>query len=132
MIPRSLPFERDKIVVANKTGWDEEKLAGPSGVKGDVRTDAAYVKGPKARYVIAICARSVRDKSPGADNTALVTGAKMSRLVYDYFNGARSEKKKAPVSRGLFERSADLSTSSSRRRSRDWTTPTGSRSRPSR
>jgi hypothetical protein len=24
MIPRSLPFERDKIFVANKTGWDEE------------------------------------------------------------------------------------------------------------
>ena len=89
MIPRSLPFERDKIVVANKTGWDEEKLPGPSGVKGDVRTDAAYVKSPKARYVIAICARSVRDKNPGADNAALVTGAKMSRLVYDDFNSAR-------------------------------------------
>src|SRR5258706_7064407 len=89
MIPRSLPFERDKIVVANKTGWDEEKLPGPSGVKGDVRTDAAYVKSPEARYVVAICARSVRDKSPGADNAALVTGAKMSRLVYDYFNAAR-------------------------------------------
>ncbi len=89
MIPRSLPFERDKILVANKTGWDEEKLPGASGVKGDVRTDAAYVKSPKARYVIAICARQVRDKSPGVDNEALVTGAKMSRMVYDYFNAAR-------------------------------------------
>jgi beta-lactamase class A len=89
MIPRSLPFERDRIVVANKTGWDEEKLPGASGVKGDVRSDAAYVKGPKARYVIAICARHIRDKSPTVDNQALVTGAKMSRIVYDYFNGAR-------------------------------------------
>ena len=89
MIPRSLPFERDKITVANKTGWDEEKLAGPSGVKGDVRTDAAYVKSPRARYVIAICARQVRDKSTTVDNQALVTGAKMSRMVYDSFNAGR-------------------------------------------
>ena len=89
MIPRSLPFERVKITVANKTGWDEEKLAGPSGVKGDVRTDAAYVKSPRARYVIAICARQVRDKSTTVDNQALVTGAKMSRMVYDSFNAGR-------------------------------------------
>jgi beta-lactamase class A len=89
MIPRSLPFERDKILVANKTGWDEEKLPGASCVKGDVRTDAAYVKSPRSRYVIAICARQVRDKSPTVDNQALVTGAKMSRMVYDYFNAAR-------------------------------------------
>ena len=74
MIPRSLPFERDKITVANKTGWDEEKLPDARGFKGDVRTDAAYVKSPKARYVIAICARKVRDKSPGVDNQALVIG----------------------------------------------------------
>ena len=87
MIPRSLPFDRDKIVVANKTGWDEEKLPGPSGIKGDVRTDAAYVKSPKARYVIAICARRVTDKSPGVDNQALVAGAKISRLVYDALSG---------------------------------------------
>ncbi len=86
MIPRSLPFERDKIVVANKTGWDEEKLPGAKGFKRDVRSDAALVKSPKARYVIAICARQIQDKSPGVDNQALVTGAKMSRIVYDYFN----------------------------------------------
>jgi beta-lactamase class A len=89
MIPRSLPFERDKIIVANKTGWDEEKLPGAKGFKGDVRTDAAYVKSPKARYVIAICARRVRDKSPTVDNQALVTGARMSRMVYEEFNPGR-------------------------------------------
>ena len=86
MIPRSLPFERDRITVANKTGWDEEKLPDAKGFKGDVRTDAAFVKSPKARYVIAICARRVRDKSPGADNKALVTGAAISRMIYDHFN----------------------------------------------
>ncbi len=83
MIPRSLPFEREKIVVANKTGWDEEKLPDAAGVKGEIRTDAAYVKGPHSRYTIAICTRRGRDKRPGADNAALVTGAAISRLVYE-------------------------------------------------
>ena len=68
MIPRLLPFERERISVANKTGRDEEKNPDARGFKGDVRSDAAYVESPKARYVIAICARRVRDKNPGADN----------------------------------------------------------------
>jgi beta-lactamase class A len=89
MIPRSLPFERDRITVANKTGWDEEKNPDASGFKGDVRSDAAYVESPKARYVIAICARRVRDKSPGVDNRALTAGSELSRIVYDYFNAPR-------------------------------------------
>jgi beta-lactamase class A len=89
LIPRSLPFERDKIAVANKTGWDEEKLPGAKGFRGDIRTDAAYVRSPKARYVIAICARQIKDKSPSVDNQALVTGARMSRMVYDGFNPGR-------------------------------------------
>ncbi|HEU5249852.1 MAG TPA: serine hydrolase, partial [Thermoanaerobaculia bacterium] len=88
MIPRLLPFERDRITVANKTGWDEEKNADARGFKGDVRSDAAYVETPKSRYVIAICARRVRDKSPGVDNAALITGARLSRMIYDYFNVA--------------------------------------------
>lgn len=87
MIPRSLPFDRDKLTVANKTGWDEEKLPDAKGFKGDVRTDAAYVKGPRARYVIAICARRGKDKSPTVDNQALVTGARISRMVYDDLQG---------------------------------------------
>jgi beta-lactamase class A len=89
MIPRLLPFERDRITVANKTGWDEEKIPDARGFKGDVRSDAAYVESPKARYVIAICARRVRDKSPGVDNAALVTGARLSRMVYDAFTTPR-------------------------------------------
>ena len=87
MIPRSLPFEREEILVANKTGWDEEKRPDAKGFKGDVRNDAAYVKGPKARYVIAICARRIADKSPGADNGTLRTGGQLSKLIYDHFQG---------------------------------------------
>jgi beta-lactamase class A len=87
MIPRSLPFETEEILVANKTGWDEEKLPDAKGFKGDVRNDAAYVKGPKARYVIAICARRIADKSPGVDNETLRTGAEISKLIYDHWNG---------------------------------------------
>jgi beta-lactamase class A len=86
MIPRSLPFDRDEILVANKTGWDEEKLPDAAGFKGDVRNDAAYVKGPKARYVIAICARRIKDKRASVDNQTFLTGAALSRIVYDYFN----------------------------------------------
>jgi beta-lactamase class A len=87
MIPRSLPFDREEILVANKTGWDEEKRPDAKGLKGDVRNDAAYVKGPKARYVIAICARRIADKAPGVDNEALHVGSEVSKLIYDHFNG---------------------------------------------
>ncbi len=87
MIPRSLPFEKEEILVANKTGWDEEKLPDAKGFKGDVRNDAAYVKAPRARYVIAICARRIADKNPGVDSEALRTGAEISKLIYDHWNG---------------------------------------------
>ena len=89
MIPRSLPFETGDILVANKTGWDEEKKPDAKGFKGDVRNDAAYVKGPKARFVLAICARGIRDKRAGADNETFVTGAQIARMVYDRFEMAR-------------------------------------------
>jgi beta-lactamase family protein len=85
MIPRSLPFERDRIVVANKTGWDAEKIPDATGLQGEIRTDAAYVRGPTSRYVIAICARRGKDKRPTADNEALRAGAEISRMVYDAF-----------------------------------------------
>lgn len=86
MIPRSLPFGSEEILVANKTGWDEEKNADAKGFKGDVRNDAAYVKTKKTRYVIAICARRIQDKSASVDNETLRTGAEISRAVYDAFS----------------------------------------------
>ena len=85
MIPRSLPYEKGDILVANKTGWDEEKIPDAKGFKGDVRNDAAYVKGPKTRFVIAICARRIQDKRASADNETFVLGAAIARAVYDRF-----------------------------------------------
>ncbi len=85
MIPRSLPYARDHVVVGNKTGWDEEKKT--SGRTGQIRTDAAYVRSDRARYVICICARSIRDTDTSVDNEALRVGAAISRDVYDYFAG---------------------------------------------
>jgi beta-lactamase class A len=90
MIPRSLPVDDGKVLVADKTGWDEEKLPDASGFKGDVRNDAAYVKSPGARYVIAICARRIQDKRSSVDNETFITGAALSQLVYDAFNPARN------------------------------------------
>jgi hypothetical protein len=45
------------------------------------------VKGPKGRFVLAILARRVADKDPGVDSEALRTGAELSRLVYEAFQG---------------------------------------------
>jgi hypothetical protein len=56
-----------------------------SGATGQIRTDAAYVRSDRARYVIAICARRIRDSDTSVDNEALRTGAAISRDVYDYF-----------------------------------------------
>ncbi|MFN2386117.1 MAG: serine hydrolase [Thermoanaerobaculia bacterium] len=94
MIPRSLPWDRDRIVVANKTGWDEEKVPDAKGFRGEIRTDAAYVRGPRSRFVIAICARRGKDRRPTADNAALLAGAEISRIVYDAFEKAAPPKRR--------------------------------------
>ena len=83
MIPRALPAE---AVVGNKTGQDEEKLAGADGRFRQVRADAAIVAGPKTRYVVAILTRQVDDTRFSVDNDALVVGGAISRLIYDAFN----------------------------------------------
>ncbi len=93
MIPRSLPFGSEEILVANKTGWDEEKNPDAKGFRGDVRNDAAYVKTKKTRYVIAICARKIQDKSASVDNDTLRTGAEISRMVYDAFAAEPTPKR---------------------------------------
>ena len=54
-----------------------------------MRADAAIVTGPDFTYVVAIYARQVEDKDWGVDNEALTTGARVSRMIYDYFSGKR-------------------------------------------
>ena len=85
LIPRLLPDEDAGVVVANKTGEDDEKQPDAGGARRGVRADAAIVLNPKARYVVAIYVRQVEDARWTVDNDALVTGADVSRLVYDYF-----------------------------------------------
>lgn len=88
MVPRPLPVSQPGVLVANKTGWDEEKQPDARGFRGDVRGDVAFVKGPRGRYVLAILARRIADKVPGVDSEALRTGADLSRIVWDAFQGA--------------------------------------------
>lgn len=87
MIPRILP-SADRIVVGHKTGTDEEKALDANGVHRHVRSDAAIVVTPTMRYAISIFTRQVEDTNWGVDNAALVTGARVSRLVYDHFKAA--------------------------------------------
>jgi beta-lactamase class A len=85
MIPRRLP-ESDDVVVASKSGTDSRTR--PDGKEGAIRNDVAIVSTPRARYVIAIFTQGVTDLRWGADNEALVTGAEISRLVFDHFTKA--------------------------------------------
>jgi beta-lactamase class A len=85
MIPRKLPFDTREIVVANKTGTDEEKLPDSSGVKGHVRADVGIVRSGDTTFVIAIFARRIKDSSWMPDNAGLLAGAEISRLVFDEF-----------------------------------------------
>jgi beta-lactamase class A len=94
MIPRLLPPD---VIVGNKTGTDAEKLADKDGRRGAVRADAAIVNGPGVNYVLAIYARKGADTSGGIDNAALVTGARISRLVYDRFKTTAPARGEAAI-----------------------------------
>ena len=83
---RLLPGSEAGVTVAHKTGQDEEKLPDSAGAPGSVRTDAGIVTTPKGRYAVAIFARRALDLRWTVDNEALVTGAEVSRLVFDHFN----------------------------------------------
>ena len=91
MIPRCLPFEsrRDPRRQQDRLGRGEAArrlgLQGRRPQRRGVRRSR-----PKARYVIAICARRIQDKRASVDNETLVTGAELSRMVYDDFNPPRN------------------------------------------
>jgi beta-lactamase class A len=87
MIPRLIPPPGvEGVQIGNKTGTDEEKHAGADGIRRHVRADAAIVTGPGFTYVVAIYARQVEDTRWTIENDALTTGARISRLVFDYFS----------------------------------------------
>ncbi len=88
MIPRLLPQDAG-LQIGNKTGTDQEKLPGRDGVRRQVRADAGIVTGKHVRYVIAIYARQVEDRRSGVDNDALVTGARVSLMIYQLFAAGR-------------------------------------------
>jgi beta-lactamase class A len=85
LLCRLLPGPEAGVTVAHKTGQDEEKVPDATGAPGSVRTDAGIVTTPRGRYVIAIFARRAADMRWSVDNEALVTGAEVSRLVFDHF-----------------------------------------------
>ncbi|CAN5500364.1 serine hydrolase [soil metagenome] len=82
MIPRRLPAG---VRVGNKTGTDQEKQPDTSGRRGHIRNDVAIVETPAGVYVLAIFIRRIHDPSWTPDNAALLTGADLSRAVYDHF-----------------------------------------------
>jgi beta-lactamase class A len=84
MIPRLLPLD-DRTTYAGKSGQDDEKIADASGLKGSVRSDSGIVTTPSGRYAIAIMTRRVKDTRWTVDNDALVTGAEISRMVFEHF-----------------------------------------------
>jgi beta-lactamase class A len=88
MIPRRLP-PMDGLQVGSKSGASSEQQRDAAGKEGSIRNDAAIVVTPRGRYVIAIFTRRGVDERWTADNDALVTGAEVSRLVFDHFTAGR-------------------------------------------
>jgi beta-lactamase class A len=88
MIPRLLPIG-ETVTYAGKSGQDDEKLADAAGVKGAIRVDSGIVTTPGGRYVVAIYARRTKDTRWTVDNDALVTGAEVSKMVFDHFTVKR-------------------------------------------
>jgi len=85
MIPRLLPLHDQKVTYAGKSGQDDEKLPDADGMKGGIRVDSGIVTTGNGRYVIAIFARRSKDTRWSVDNDALVTGAEVSKMVFDHF-----------------------------------------------
>jgi len=77
-----LEFDRSRVPEPGSSGYCTWKgipvMCGPRGLP--------FTRTPRVRYVVAICARQVRDTRWGVDNDALVTGADVSRMVHDAFD----------------------------------------------
>lgn len=86
MLPRRLPFERDAVTIAHKTGESRMSRPDPSGLRRHVRNDVGIVDAPQGRYLICLFTQDVMDSRWLPENEALTTGADISRLIYDHFN----------------------------------------------
>ena len=91
MIARRIPFDAPGVLVANKTGSDEEKVPDASGVRGHVRGDVAFIQAPNAKYVLAVFTRRVKDTSWTVDNAGVVAGAEISKVIWDAWTNKNSE-----------------------------------------
>jgi beta-lactamase class A len=78
------------VTYSGKSGQDDEKVADVTGSKGAIRVDSGIVTTPAGRYVVAIFARRTKDARWTVDNDALVTGAEVSRMVFDHFNDGQA------------------------------------------
>lgn len=85
MLPRRLPFDRDTITIAHKTGETTMLRPDPSGVRRHVRHDVGIVDTPRGRYLIGVFTQDVADARWSPENEALLLGADLSRLLYDHF-----------------------------------------------
>lgn len=93
MIPRRLPGGAG-VIVANKTGTDEEKQPDPSGYKGHIHNDVAIVRTPHATWVLSIFTRRGKSTTWTADNEALIAGAEVSRVIFDEWSGTGAKREK--------------------------------------
>lgn len=91
MIPRRLPGGAG-IIVANKTGTDEEKQPDASGDKGHIHNDVAIVKTADATWVLSIFTRRGKSTTWTADNEALVAGAEISRVIYEAWGSGKGKR----------------------------------------
>lgn len=81
-IRRYLPYnpyaetykEEQEFWIASKTG----------GLKG-VRCESALIKTPKSKYAISIMTKDCQDAKYTSDNEGVVFIARVSKMVYDYF-----------------------------------------------
>jgi len=58
----------------------------PSGLRRHICNDVGIVDAPRGRYLICLFTQDVADVRWSPENEALVTGANLSRLIYDHFN----------------------------------------------
>ena len=81
MIGRYLPYDSDAI----EEGGESILIASKSGSIRGVRNDIGIIWGPNCTYAVAIMSKDCKDKRFYPDNEGSLAGAKISRIIYDYY-----------------------------------------------